>query len=143
MRRHRFTGEPSFYRCHSTRPVTLAGLIHIICTRLQAEEDFQPAKGATGLDQGQTTCWNSWMRWTLISILATAVLTVTRARTATTTMAVGLIPVSARNRPAPTPPRHRPCPAPVRLETPPPGHRASLPPTLEQHHRHLDHMTPP
>ncbi|WP_329538407.1 IS701 family transposase (plasmid) [Streptomyces sp. NBC_01450] len=96
VRRHRFTGELSFYRCYSTRPVTLAGLIHIICTRWQVEEDFQLAKGVTGLDQGQTTCWNSWMRWTLISILATAVLAVTRARTATTTMAVGLIPVSAR-----------------------------------------------
>jgi hypothetical protein len=36
------------------------------------------------------------MRWSLISTLATAVLAVTRARTATTTLAVGLVPVGAR-----------------------------------------------
>jgi hypothetical protein len=80
VRRHRFTGELSFYRCHSTRPVTLADLVHIICTRCRVEGDFQLAKGATGLDQGQTICWNSRMRWRLISNLATAVLAVTHAR---------------------------------------------------------------
>ncbi|MGP4005603.1 hypothetical protein [Streptomyces sp. 4N124] len=24
-------------------------------------------EGFTGLDQGQVTCWNSWMRWSLFS----------------------------------------------------------------------------
>ncbi|WP_200304014.1 hypothetical protein [Streptomyces adelaidensis] len=37
-----------------------------------------------------------WPRRSPISILAIAVLAVTRARTATATMAVGLIPISAR-----------------------------------------------
>ncbi|MEK2479434.1 hypothetical protein [Streptomyces noursei] len=58
VRRHRYTRELSFYRWHSTTSVSL---VHIICTRWKIEEDFQSAKGLTGLDQGQGTCWNSWM----------------------------------------------------------------------------------
>jgi SRSO17 transposase len=99
IRRHRFTGELSFYRCHSAAPVTLADLVHVICTRWRVEEDFQLAKGASGLDQGQVTCWNSWMRWSLLSLLAAAVLAVTHARTTTTTTPIGagdLVPVSTR-----------------------------------------------
>ncbi|QRX89955.1 hypothetical protein [Streptomyces noursei] len=61
VRRHRYTRELSFYRWHSTTSVSLARLVHIICTRWKIEEDFQSAKGLTGLDQGQGTCWNSWM----------------------------------------------------------------------------------
>ncbi|WP_318215139.1 hypothetical protein [Streptomyces sp. SCL15-6] len=56
----------------------------IICTRWKIEEDFQQAKGLTGLDEGQVTSWISWMRWSLISLLAAAVLTVTHARSNTT-----------------------------------------------------------
>ncbi|MER6572319.1 IS701 family transposase [Streptomyces sp. NPDC001093] len=37
----------------------------------------QLAKGYTGLDQGQVTCWNSWTRWSLFSLIAAAVLTMT------------------------------------------------------------------
>lgn len=36
----------------------------------------------TGLDEGQVTCWNSWMRWSLFSLIA-AVLALTVAATAT------------------------------------------------------------
>lgn len=82
VRRHRYTRELSFYRCHSAAPFALATLVEVVCCRSRVEEDFQLAKGAAGLDQGQTTSRNSWMRWTLISMLATAVLAVTRARTA-------------------------------------------------------------
>lgn len=32
-RRHRYTRELSFYRCYSTTPVSLADLVHVICTR--------------------------------------------------------------------------------------------------------------
>lgn len=81
VRRHRYTRELSFYRCHSVAPVALATLVDVVCCRWRVEEDFQLAKGVAGLDQGQTTSWNSWMRWTLISMLAIAVLAVTRART--------------------------------------------------------------
>jgi SRSO17 transposase len=96
VRRHRFTGELSFYRCHSATPVALADLVHVICTRWRVEEDFQLAKGATGLDQGQVTCWNSWMRWSLLSLLAAAVLAVTHACTTPTTGTSDLVPVSTR-----------------------------------------------
>jgi hypothetical protein len=57
--------------------------LDIICTKGKTEEDFQGAKGHAGLDQGQVTCWNSWMRWSLISLLAAAVLAVTHARSHT------------------------------------------------------------
>jgi SRSO17 transposase len=87
VRRHRYTRELSFYRCHSATPVTLAALVDVVCCRWKVEEDFQTAKGICGLDQGQTTCWNSWMRWTLISMLATAVLAITRTRTTAATTA--------------------------------------------------------
>ncbi|MEY9998108.1 SRSO17 transposase [Streptomyces sp. V4I8] len=98
IRRHRYTGEVSFYRCHSANPVTLATLVEVICHRWKIEEDFQLHKGTCGLDQGQTTCWNSWMRWTLISMLAAAVLTVTRVRTAAAspTGPAGIVTASAR-----------------------------------------------
>ncbi|MFE7042221.1 IS701 family transposase [Streptomyces atratus] len=96
VRRHRYTRELSFYRCHSTTPVSLADLVHIICTRWKIEEDFQGAKGLTGLDQGQVTCWNSWMRWSLISLLAAAVLAVTRSLTAAPAADIALIPASPR-----------------------------------------------
>ncbi|MGI5133943.1 MULTISPECIES: IS701 family transposase [unclassified Streptomyces] len=99
IRRHRYTGELSFYRCHSTTPVTLATLIEVICYRWKIEEDFQLHKGSCGLDQGQTTCWNSWMRWTLISMLAAAVLTITRLRTTAASSPPGplrLVAASAR-----------------------------------------------
>ncbi|MBX9399565.1 hypothetical protein K4749_40130 [Streptomyces sp. TRM72054] len=35
VRRHRYTRELSFYRCHSTTLVSLAGLVNIICTRVE------------------------------------------------------------------------------------------------------------
>jgi SRSO17 transposase len=97
VRRHRYTRELSFYRCHSATSLSLADLVNIICTRWKIEEDFQGAKGITGLDQGQVTCWNSWMRWSLISLLATAVLAVTRARTHTAARTgIDLVPASPR-----------------------------------------------
>ena len=68
----------------------------MICRRWKIEEDFQLGKNACGLDQGQTTCWNSWMRWTFISVLAAAVLAVTRPRTTAQATRSRLVPVSAR-----------------------------------------------
>lgn len=76
VRRHRYTREPSFYRCYSTAPVALPDLVSVVCRRWRVEEDFQAAKTLTGLDQGQVTCWNSWHRWSLISIVAAALLAV-------------------------------------------------------------------
>ena len=60
------------------------------------EEDIRAAKSLTGLDHGQVTCWNSWMRWSLISLIAAALLAVALARTrsASPPSATGLIPLT-------------------------------------------------
>ncbi|WP_405933362.1 hypothetical protein [Streptomyces sp. NBC_00827] len=80
VRRHRYTRELSFYRCHSTTSVALADLVAVVCRRWRIEEDFQAAKSLAGLDEGQVTCWTSWMRWSLISLIAAALLTVATTR---------------------------------------------------------------
>jgi hypothetical protein len=148
VRRHRYTRELSFYRCHSATPVTLADLVDVVCCRWRVEEDFQISKGVCGLDQGQSTCWNSWMRWTLISMLAAAVLAVTRARTTTVTTAGSeRVPASGRELlrllriTAPPPTRPRPPPALVRLAPSPPTPSRRSPPEMEQHHRHHNNLT--
>ncbi len=82
-RRHRYTGEISFFRCWSPEDVTLAHLVEVICRRWRIEETFQLGKTFTGLDEGQVTCWNSWMRWWLFSLVASAVLALTAAATTT------------------------------------------------------------
>ena len=83
-RRHRYTGEISFFRCWSPAPVTLAQLVEVICRRWRIEETFQLGKSFTGLDEGQVTCWNSWMRWSLFCLVASAVLALTTTATTTT-----------------------------------------------------------
>jgi len=80
IRRHRYTGELSFYCCHSTAPASLADLVAVACTRWRIEEDIRAAKSLTGLDYGQVTCWSSWMRWSLISLIAASLLAVALAR---------------------------------------------------------------
>ncbi|MEV4227084.1 hypothetical protein AB0J81_08250 [Streptomyces bobili] len=72
-RRHHYTGEVSCFRCRAPGDVSLGTLVEVICRRWRFEETFQLAKGFTGLDQGQVACWNSWMRWSLFSLIATAV----------------------------------------------------------------------
>lgn len=76
-RRHRYTGEVSYFRCWAPGDVSLGTLVEVICRRWRIEETFQLAKGFTGLDRGQVTCWNSWMRWSLFSLIAAAVLALT------------------------------------------------------------------
>ncbi|MED7828305.1 IS701 family transposase [Streptomyces chiangmaiensis] len=82
-RRHRYTGELSFFRCWAPGNITLAQLVDVICHRWRIEETFQLGKTFTGLDEGQVTCWNSWMRWSLFSLIAAAVLTLTAAAATT------------------------------------------------------------
>ncbi|MEY9996993.1 SRSO17 transposase [Streptomyces sp. V4I8] len=96
VRHHRYTRELSFYRCHSATAVTMATLVDVVCCRWKIEEDFQAGKSDCGLDEGQTTCWNSWMRWSLISMLAAAILAVTQARAAAQTPSGPLAPSSTR-----------------------------------------------
>ena len=98
VRRHRYTGQLSFYRCWTPGPVPLARLIAIAVTRWRIEEDHQLAKQSTGLDAGQVTRWRSWHRWTAICLLAYLYLTITaavqRQHDAVHDLAAGLIPIT-------------------------------------------------
>jgi hypothetical protein len=116
VRRHRYTCELSFYRCHSAAAVALSDLVAVVCRRWRIEEDFQAAKSLSGLDQGQATCWNSWMRWSLISMIAYTILAVTTARSRAVIPASSeakLIPLTPVNcSPCCEPPS---CPSPGRI----------------------------
>ena len=70
IRRHRYTGTLSFYRCWTPGPVPLSKLIAVAVVRWRIEEDHQLAKQVTGLDAGQVIRWKSWHRWTAICLLA-------------------------------------------------------------------------
>ena len=69
----------AFYRCYSPGNVPLATLVKVAGRRWTTEENFQAAKGLTGLDKHQVRRWVSWYRWTTLAILALAFLTVTAA----------------------------------------------------------------
>jgi len=79
IRRHRYTGTVSFYRCWSPQPVPLRRLIHIASARWRIEEDHQLAKQTCGLDAGQVIRWRSWHRWTAMALLAYTLLAVAAA----------------------------------------------------------------
>jgi SRSO17 transposase len=79
IRRYRHTRELAFYRCYSPRHVPLATLVKVAGRRWTTEENFQAAKGLTGLDEHQVRRWVSWYRWTTLAMLALAFLTVTAA----------------------------------------------------------------
>jgi len=84
------------YRCHSTAPAGLADLVAAVCARWRIEEDIRAAKSLAGLDHGRLTCWKSWSRCSLISLIAAALLAVALARTrsAHSTPSTGLIPLT-------------------------------------------------
>ncbi|GAA2540492.1 IS701 family transposase [Pseudonocardia hydrocarbonoxydans] len=79
VRRHRDTGELAFYRCYSPHPVPLRELVRVAGRRWTVEESFQAAKGLAGLDEHQVRRWTSWQRWTLLAMLAHALLAVIAA----------------------------------------------------------------
>jgi SRSO17 transposase len=79
VRRHRHTGELAFYRCYSPEPVPLRELVRVAGRRWTIEESFQAGKGLTGLDEHQVRRWTSWRRWTLLAMLAHALLAVITA----------------------------------------------------------------
>lgn len=95
IRRNETTGELAYYRCYSPDPVGLATLVTVAGQRWKVEESFQASKGLTGLDEHQVRRWTSWHRWTTLTMLTHAFLTITaaleRARQATPT---GLIPLT-------------------------------------------------
>jgi len=79
LRKHRYTGNVSYFLCWTPDPVPLAKLIRVAVTRWRIEEDHQLSKQVSGLDSGQVTTWTSWHRWTAISLLACAFLAVAAA----------------------------------------------------------------
>jgi SRSO17 transposase len=98
VRRHRYTGTCSFYRCWTPGSVPLTRLIAIAVTRWRIEEDHQLAKQAAGLDSGQVIRWKSWHRWTAICLLAYIYLAVAvalqRQQDASSDLDAGLIPIT-------------------------------------------------
>jgi SRSO17 transposase len=80
VRRHPRTGELAFYRCYSPEIVPLRELVRVAGRRWTVEESFQAGKGLAGLDEHQVRRWTSWRRWTLLAMLAHALLAVIAAR---------------------------------------------------------------
>jgi SRSO17 transposase len=79
LRRSRRTGEPAFYRCYHPTPVRLSQLVAVAGRRWTVEESFQGGKGLAGLDEHQVRRWTPWRRWTLLAMLASALLAVITA----------------------------------------------------------------
>jgi SRSO17 transposase len=79
VRRHRRTGELAFYRCYSPELVPLRELVRVAGRRWTVEESFQAGKGLAGLDEHQVRRWTSWRRWTLLAMIAHALLAVIAA----------------------------------------------------------------
>jgi SRSO17 transposase len=79
VRRSRRTGELAFYRCYSPTPVRLIRLVAVAGRRWTVEEGFQRGKGLAGLDEHQVRRWLPWRRWTLLAMLAHALLVVLTA----------------------------------------------------------------
>jgi SRSO17 transposase len=79
VRRNLSTGELAFYRCFAPTPTTLAQLIAVAGRRWSIEESFQSGKGLAGLDEHQVRRWTPWRRWTLLAMLAHALLAVLTA----------------------------------------------------------------
>jgi SRSO17 transposase len=83
LRRNR-AGELAFYRCWTPQPVTLSTLVKTAGARWAVEESFQQAKGQVGLDHYQCRGWTPWHRFTILAMLALAILTVIAAHASTT-----------------------------------------------------------
>jgi SRSO17 transposase len=98
VRRHRYTGQLSYYRCWTPGPVPLSKLIATASARWRIEEDHQLGKQVAGLDAGQVIRWKSWHRWTAICLLAYLYLAVAvavqRQQEASSDPDTGLIPVT-------------------------------------------------
>src|SRR3954453_23289746 len=95
IRRSRGTGELSFYRCYHPTRVRLAQLVAVAGRRWTVGESFQGGKGLAGLDEHQVRRWLPWRRWTLLAMLAHALLVVLAAgEHATGPPPPGLIPLT-------------------------------------------------
>ena len=151
VRRHRYTGTCSFYRCWTPGPVPLTRLIAIAVTRWRIEEDHQLAKQVASLDSGQVIRWRSWHRWTAICLLAYIYLAVAAAMHPTTPRRPGDRPdphyhsragaAATRHRHPAALPGPGPPPALVTLATPPPIPRPPGSSALEHLRRHHTMIT--
>jgi SRSO17 transposase len=91
VRRHPDTGELAYYRCYSPDRVPLQTLVRVAGRRWAVEEAFQSGKGLAGLDEHQVRGWTSWRRWTLLAMLAHALLAVLAAQADPPSTGAGLI----------------------------------------------------
>jgi SRSO17 transposase len=91
VRRHRTTGELAFYRAYSPTPVRLSALVAVAGTRWRIEESFQSGKELTALDEHQVRRWTSWHRWSVLAMLAHALLSVLAATAPPPAPELGLI----------------------------------------------------
>jgi hypothetical protein len=74
IRRNPTTGELAFYRCWTPAPAPLATLVRVAGARWMVEETFQAAKSQVGLDEHQVRQWTCWQRFTVLAMLALAIL---------------------------------------------------------------------
>jgi hypothetical protein len=75
--------------------VPLTALVAVAGRRWTIEESFQGGKGLAGLDEQQVRRWTPWRRWTLLAMLAHALLVVLAAgEHATGSPPSGLIPLT-------------------------------------------------
>jgi hypothetical protein len=98
VRRHRYTGELSF--ATATPPPGRHGRPRGGGLHKMADRGGHPCREVPDrLDHGQVTCWNSWIRWSLISLVAAALLAVALARTRSAGLppATDLIPLTSPN----------------------------------------------
>lgn len=79
IRRNNTTRELALYRCYSPAPVPLSRLVRVAGRRWRIEESFHSSKNLAGFDHHQVRRWNSWHRWTLLAMLAHALLAVLRS----------------------------------------------------------------
>jgi SRSO17 transposase len=94
IRRSRRTAELAFYRCFHPTPVRLIELVAVAGRRWTVEECFQGGKGLAGLDEHQLRRWLPWRRWTLLAMLAHALLVVLTAGEHAAAPLPGLIPLT-------------------------------------------------
>jgi SRSO17 transposase len=77
-------GELAFYRCWTPQPVPLSTLVRVAGSRWSVEETFQQGKGQVSLDHYQCRGWTTWHRFTLLAMLALAILVAIAAQTTDT-----------------------------------------------------------
>jgi SRSO17 transposase len=80
IRRHPTSGELAFYRAHADGPVALKTLVTVAGTRWRIEDSFAGTKELAALDHHQVRTWTAWHRWSLLAMIAHAILAVLTTR---------------------------------------------------------------